>query len=281
VVVLSGSDSCDVLLRDAPVLDVRPELVKERARLVARLRSLDPSSWTEVTAVPGWSVRDVATHLLDDDLGRLSRDRDGETSGMIVVDTYAALVDALNIKNQRWVDAARGLSRELVADLLAWSGREVDAWAGGVDLHADSTVAWASSTTVPMWFDLAREFTERWVHHQQLLEALGEHDEYLDATAGVVLDTFVWAYPHQYHPSAPVGTTVALLLETRPWTLTQRRLRWELDPGMTSLPDARLELSTDQAWRLLTGGDLDTATVVRHGPDHLLEPLLAVRAAIV
>jgi hypothetical protein len=132
-----------------------------------------------------------------------------------------------------------------------------------------------------MWFDLAREFTERWVHHHQLLDAIGEHDEDLDTTAGVVLDTFVWAYPHQYRPPAPVGSTVALRLETRAWTLTCRSPGWELDPGMPARPDAQLELSTDQAWRLLTGGDIDTATVVRHGPDRLLEPLLAVRAAIV
>jgi hypothetical protein len=45
---------------------------------------------TAATGLPGWTVKDVATHLLDDDFGRLSRDRDGETTGMIVVDTYAA-----------------------------------------------------------------------------------------------------------------------------------------------------------------------------------------------
>ena len=35
--VPSGGDSCDVLLRDAPLLDVRPVLVEERVRLVDRL----------------------------------------------------------------------------------------------------------------------------------------------------------------------------------------------------------------------------------------------------
>jgi Mycothiol maleylpyruvate isomerase N-terminal domain len=274
-------DSCDVLLLDAPVVDVRPLLVQERARLVARLRSLDTSRWTAATALPNWTVKDIVLHLLDDDLGRLSRDRDGDTSGLISVNNYSALVEALNAKNQRWVEAAGGLSRELVADLLAWSGGEIDAWLAGVDLHADATVAWASDAAVPMWFDLAREFTERWVHHQQLLDALGEHDEHLDATADVVLDTFVWAYPHQYRTPAPAGTTVALRLGARPWTLTRQPPAWELDPGAPAHADAGLVLSTDQAWRILTGADLDTGAIARDGPDHLLEPLLAVRAAIV
>jgi Mycothiol maleylpyruvate isomerase N-terminal domain len=130
------------------VLDVRPLLVEERARLVDRLRSLEPSQWATATALPRWTVRDIALHLLDDDLGRLSRDRDGETAGLIVVDSYTTLVDALNAKNQRWVDAAAGLSRGLVAELLAWSGHEIDVWLRDVDLHADSKVAWASSASV-------------------------------------------------------------------------------------------------------------------------------------
>jgi hypothetical protein len=51
--------------------------------------------------------------------------------------------------------------------------------------------------------------------------------------------------------------------------------------GMPARADAELVLSTDQAWRLLTSGEVDNATIVRHGPDDLVEPLLGVRAAIV
>jgi hypothetical protein len=90
-VVPSGGDSCDVLLRDAPVLDVRPLLVEKRARLVDRLRSFGPSQWAAATALPGWTVNDVALHLLDDDLGRLSRDRDGEATDHLRARTASAV----------------------------------------------------------------------------------------------------------------------------------------------------------------------------------------------
>jgi uncharacterized protein (TIGR03083 family) len=40
------------------------------------LRKLDESDWAAETVCPGWSVRDVAAHLLHDDLRRLSRSRD-------------------------------------------------------------------------------------------------------------------------------------------------------------------------------------------------------------
>ena len=45
----------------------------------------------------------------------------------------------------------------------------LDAHLGTVDLAGPSSVYWAGE--VPLWFDLAREFTERWVHYRQIQEA--------------------------------------------------------------------------------------------------------------
>jgi hypothetical protein len=71
-------------------------------------------------------VKDVALHLLDDDFGWLSPGRDGDLEGRIRMDVdYRDFVVALNQKNQCWVDASRGLSRQLVLELLAWSGHRV------------------------------------------------------------------------------------------------------------------------------------------------------------
>lgn len=49
----------------------------ERAALLDLLGSLTPAEWAAATACPGWSVKDVALHLLGDDVGRLSRGGDG------------------------------------------------------------------------------------------------------------------------------------------------------------------------------------------------------------
>ena len=59
------------------VLDLFPE---ERARLLDLLSGLTVEQWLASTACAGWSVKDVAAHLLGDDLGRLSRQRDGFSS---------------------------------------------------------------------------------------------------------------------------------------------------------------------------------------------------------
>src|SRR4051812_30649663 len=70
-------------LRDAPVVDVRPVLTEERADLLGFLAGLTAEEWETPTAAPGWRVKDVALHLLDDDLGWLSRGRDGDRSGRL------------------------------------------------------------------------------------------------------------------------------------------------------------------------------------------------------
>ena len=240
------------------------------------LGSLTAAQWTATTGLPNWRVKDIALHVLDDDLGCLARDRDGDSSGRIDAGSVGELVQALNTKNQRWVEAAAGLSRRLVTDMLAWSGSEIDSWLRNADLHRPATVGWASHGPVPFWFDLAREFTERWVHHQQILDALGMRDQRHERDVDVVLQTFVWAYPHQYRVDAPVGSTIGLRLGTHRWTLIRRQQSWELEPDGQSA-DLALELSADQAWRLLTGGLHDTDSLQRRGPDELIEPLLHVR----
>ena len=99
----------------APPPDLPGPLREERQDLVALLGSLTDAEWLAPTACPGWCVKDVALHLLDDDLGWLSRGRDGDLDGLIPMDVdYRDFVDALNQRNQRWIDVSRGLSRRLV-----------------------------------------------------------------------------------------------------------------------------------------------------------------------
>src|SRR6478752_4715643 len=121
-------------LADAPVVDVRPLLPDERRELLVFLAALTPDEWLAPSKAPGWTVKDLALHLLDDDLGWLSRGRDGDRSGLLSIDDRVAFLDALNAKNQRWVDGAHQLSRPVVIDLLDWAGREMDAYYASMDL---------------------------------------------------------------------------------------------------------------------------------------------------
>jgi len=270
-------------IAELPVTDVREPLMAQRERLLGLLASLSAPQWAAPTAAPDWSVKDVAVHLLDVDLSWVARDRDGEEAGMIAVpDAHAEFVRALARRNQQWVDGARMLSPRLVIDLLRWSGGQLDAHLDTVDLTSPSSVYWAGP--VPLWFDLAREFTERWVHYQQIREAAWTSaghqpaDEFLP----LVLRTFMWGFPHQYQAAAPVGTVIAVEISgVGAWTLTSAAGGWTLDEGQAVAPAASLRADADAAWRLLSGARYEESQVRVSGDPALARQLLLVRGIIV
>ncbi len=68
-----------------------------------------------------------------------------------------------------------------------------------------------SAGEVPLWFDLAREFTERWVHYRQIREAAqqAKHDQQEDEYLPLVLRHLSGVFPtstklqHQPTPRSP------------------------------------------------------------------------------
>ena len=273
-----------MILADAPVLEVRPLLREERTDLLTLLRSFTEPQWTASTAVPRWRVKDIALHVLDDDLGWLSRGRDADLSGLLdSTGDYRSFVAALGAKNQRWIDGASGMSGRVLCDLLEWAGAEVDAHYGGLDLAGRADVIWASTTGAPVWLDLARDFTERWVHQQQIREAVdapGAHARFL----GTVLRAFVWAFPHQLAVPADTGDQLELdLAEGGRWVLTRRIAGWELDEGEGDRSSvlATISMSGDTAWRVLTGATYDRAAITATGVADVVDAALHVRGIIV
>jgi uncharacterized protein (TIGR03083 family) len=268
-------------LTGLPLSDPREAIADERGDLVALLQGLTDDEWLAPTVAGHWRVKDVALHLLDDELGWLSRSRDGEVSGLLPTDgSYRDFVRSLDAKNERWVLAAGGLSRRVVIDLLRWAGDDVDRYFASIDLEGPSRVIWASSDAVPCWFDLSRDLTERWVHQQHIRDAVGQPGEHHRLLPDV-LATFVWAFPHQYDAEAPDGTTVQITLGAGgAWHLVRSDGRWVLEQGVASRPAAAIELHETDAWRQLTGLPVPVDAIGTEGPEHLLLPLLEVRGII-
>src|SRR6266851_3742806 len=268
---------------EVPIADVRGSLTAQRRRLLSLLTSLSGPQWAAPTAAPQWPVKDIALHLLDVDLSWLAHDRDHDQAGIIPVPSdHEEFVRGLAQRNQRWVDGTRTLSPRLITGLLRWSGEQLDAHLGTVELAGSSSVYWAGE--VPLWFDLAREFTERWVHYRQIQEAAlpAGHDHPADEYLPLVLRTFIWGFPHQYRAPAPGGTAIALEIPgTGTWTLARTAPAWILDEGQAAAPAASLRMSGEAAWRLLTGARYDARQVQLSGNPALAEPLLQVRGIIV
>jgi uncharacterized protein (TIGR03083 family) len=269
-------------LWDVPAEDVRPLLRRERQDLVGFITALSPEEWLRPTAAPGWSVKDLALHLLDDDLGWLSRGRDRDRSGVLDMSDATTFVEALAAKNQAWIDGARQLSQRVVGDLLRWCGDQMDAYYDSMVLSGDGWVSWASEAAVPVWFDIAQDLTERWVHQRQMREAVGAVGSFDAEYLPAILRTFVWAVPHQYRVAAEAGAVVSLDLACGGvWSITSDGAGgWSLREGETAKPAARLTVSDDAGWRWFTGGAVPSDGIVREGPAELLNPLLRVRGII-
>lgn len=209
-----------------------------------------------------WSVKDLAAHLLDGDVRRLSlqRDKFNPPPPESPITDYTTLVGYLNQLNHNWVVAAQRLSPRLLTELLDLIGGQAAQFFQSLDLEglALFPVAWAGETSSLNWFDLAREYTERWLHQQQIREAVGRPGLTERRYLYPVLDTFMRAMPHTYREiEAAVERSVVVSISGEAggeWSLLRQAEGWSLFYGRAAAPAAQTHLSQDTAWRLFTKG---------------------------
>src|SRR6478735_3115441 len=93
--------------------------------LIELLRSLSKEDWNKPTLAKLWTVKDIASHLLDGNFRVISLMRDGY-NGMApgVINSYQDIVSYLNHLNADWVTATKRLSPKVIADLLEETGDE-------------------------------------------------------------------------------------------------------------------------------------------------------------
>lgn len=240
---------------DLPPVDLRPLISAERAELLSFLRSLDESGWAAPTTNTGWNVHDVALHLLGGDIGRLGSPPSGAArEGRLSFDDLAELIER---SNDDWVRAARRIAPVVTVELLAFIGPQVDDAYAALDLDAPGTsVGWTGDGPTPYWLDIAREYTERWVHHAQMRLAVGAPALVERRFLQPVLDTFMRSLPCAYEAvAADIGTRVDVLVEGEAggrWTLRREADRWHLVPADEQRAAALVRMPQDVAWKLLS-----------------------------
>lgn len=244
-------------LRAAPPVHAAPLFGELHARLVDLLRSLDRESWDR-PAVGHWCVRDVAAHLLDGELRRLSIARDGFAAPPDrPIRGERDLVEWLNALNEQWVIAARRLSPGVLVDLLERAGHSTAAAVGALDPDAPAPwpVAWAGEDASKNWMDIGRDYTERWHHQDQIRAAVGATPLEEPRLLRPVVDISLRALPHAYrgisaaeggavciHASGPAGGV---------WSLVLNDGKWRLYEGAVEEPECVIRLPAETAARLL------------------------------
>jgi uncharacterized protein (TIGR03083 family) len=267
----------------APVylVELFPGLHRE---LMSLLRGLSPADWARPTACALWSVKDIAAHLLDTGLRRLSFGRDALNPAPAKgITSYPELVAYLNQLNAEWVAAARRLSPRVLVDLLDWLEPELHTFLRSLDPHAPAAfgVAWAGEETSPTWFDIGREYTERWLHQQQIREAVGAPGLNQRAWLHPVLDIFMRALPFTYrNVDAPVGRSVRFEVTGDAggvWSLVRSSDGWRLYVGSDPAAATQVRLDQSAAWKLFSKGlsAEDARGSIRIGGDQSLgQPVL-------
>ncbi len=86
--------------------------------LIDLLRSLDAAEWDLPTIAPQWSVRDVAAHLLDTALRKLSMGRDNCRVEPVNVQSHQDVVALVNRLNREGVTVYRRLSPPVLTQLM-------------------------------------------------------------------------------------------------------------------------------------------------------------------
>jgi uncharacterized protein (TIGR03083 family) len=250
-------------LTPLPPIDTLSLFAGERSALLGLLSDLSAPDWEAPTVCPGWSVKDVAAHLLGDDIGRLSWGRDGYVNPAFAagfdIATLPGLVAAIDRQNAVWVAGARRISPGLLIELLEMTGELTEAYFTSLDMTAlGMAVDWAGPEPAPVWLDVAREYTERWMHQQHIRDAVGKPGLKERRWFAPVLDAFVRALPRVLRDApSPDGATLRLIISGDAggeWIALRHHGNWVLGtaPGMSV--DATVELDEESAWRLFTKG---------------------------
>jgi hypothetical protein len=248
-------------MKKPEVIEVRhlfPELYSE---LLELLQNISVDEWNYPTSSSKWTVKDVVAHLIDTDLRRISFQRDHliPQSNSASITEVKQFVEYLNYLNNTWVDASKRLSPGVLVDLLNYIKLEVPKMLNSLDMNGKALfgVWWAGEEESKNWFDIAREYTEKWYHQQQIREALGKPLLVEQKWIHPLIDTFVRGLvPAIYQKVFPdiINATVFLEVEDiidGKWIMKKNN-SWELFVGDTLDYSSKVIMNADTAWRLFS-----------------------------
>lgn len=228
-------------------------------KLIELLNSLTAEEWNSQTVAKLWKVKDVASHLLDGNLRALSTSRDnyfGEKPENI--QSYQDLVDFLNHLNMSWTSATKRLSPQVIIKLLEITGKEYTQHLQTLNPFENAifSVAWAGQETSPNWFHIAREYTEKFLHQQQIRDAVGRQGIMTKELFYPFVDTFMFAFPYTFsNISAENGTVVSIEVSTEIggiWSIVKTDKGWNLDKGENFNPTSKIVIDPETVWKLFS-----------------------------
>jgi uncharacterized protein (TIGR03083 family) len=241
------------------------------------------------TIAPLWKVRDVAAHLLDTALRKLSLVRDGYRAEQVEIRSHGDLVALVNRLNREGVAVYGRLSSSVLIDLMQTACEQCARFYESLDPFAPAGfgVSWAGEVKSLNWFDTARELTERWHHQQQIRLATNRPGIMTPEFYYPVLDCFMRGLPFHYRDvDAPAGTAILIQISGESggqWVLSRDAIGWALANSGDQECCATVTIPEAIAWRVFTKGisrDSAMAQVSIEGDCGLGEKVLDLTAII-
>lgn len=260
------------------------------ALLIDVLQSLTEAEWQMPTVAKQWCVKDVAAHLLDGNLRTLSIQRDkyfGETPDGI--ESYQDLVTWLNQLNASWVAASKRLSPQVLVMLLQATGPLVSNYYASLppDETAIFPVAWAGETQSKNWLHVAREYTEKFIHQQQIRAAVGKEALINEAYFVPFVQIIMQALPFTFKDvSSTIHTTIKITIAPIGGTyyLVKQTDGWQLENEGKMPPIVDMSLDSHIAWQLFSGS-MSTSVAMQQanieGDASLAQIVLSMRSFMV
>ena len=194
------ASSSVILIERLALKELEPLICEELLReiddqLVMILKQKSMEDWNKSTLYPTWKVKDVFSHILDTSIRKLSEQRDchKDSTKKGPITSYKELVSFIESLADEWTNTTRRISPKVLLTLFDAIRIELYEFMKSLDPFCDAlySVAWAGEEKSKVWFDNAREYTEHWLHQQQIREALNykslDEPKYLKP----VLETFL------------------------------------------------------------------------------------------
>lgn len=227
-------------------------------KLLELLRGLSADEWNKKTVAGNWTVKDVTAHLLDTNMRFISINRDhASLRPDRKLSSYAEVVSYLNELNADWVKAMKRVSGRQLIDLLERAHEDYISGLEGLDPTAPAmfSVAWAGEQVSTNWFHIARDYTEKWHHQQQIRHAVGKPGILTKEFYKPVLDTFMRALPFKYKDTiATDGTCVKITIDSAAggvWFLRHEKDGWR-PVDHADKPSVVVTIPVDISWQLFT-----------------------------
>lgn len=233
-----------------------PELDK---KLIELLQSLDKDDWSKQTVAKLWTVKDVVAHLLDGNIRILSGLRDRHKTNTPAINSYQDLLEYLNRLNAEWVLAMKRVSPEMLIELLQHTGEPFYKYYAALDPNekAEFPVAWAGEEESTNLMHIAREYTEKFIHQQQIRDAVGKQGIMTKEFYLSFLDVCMYALPYTLrNTTAEKGSIVKMKITgevSGEWLIVYNGNDWERINYVPSItPSTEISIDAYASWKLFS-----------------------------